>query len=141
MKARGCLLALALMILTAAWTPAQDQENADNQGLPTIYVASVPIRQIYEHPRGYRVIYFRSDIYPDEVFVPINWFSDVGGRASIQYSVHPSVPYMEVYYENGEFDHVRIHAHSYRGHRSWGQLPRGTEYADEFDIETLEMNY
>lgn len=138
MKLRSVLAILCFLVVAAPTAFAQDQNSEEETDL---VAATVYVQRVYPHSLGYKVIYTRSDLYPAEVYLPGRWFTNAEGKGSIQRSQHPSVPYMTVFYENGEFSHVRLFVHENPTHRSWGALPGGEDLSDEFAIETLEIDY
>lgn len=137
MKNRLLLISfvVALLGVSSAFSQDQGAEDVDIQVL-TVYVQT-----IYPHSQGYKVVYTRSDLYPGEVYLPGRWFTNAAGRGEILYTSHPSAPYMNVYYENGEFSHVRLYAQENRTHRSWGAPRSGQDLTEEFSVETLQIDY
>ncbi len=137
MKIRS-VLAILIVLLAAAPT-AFGQEQGEEQD--TILAVTVYVQRIYPHSLGYKVIYNQSDLYPGELYLPGRWFTDAAGKAAIIYRNHASVPYMTVYYVNGEFSHLQLFAHSNPAHRSWGALPSDQDLREEFSVETLDISY
>lgn len=137
MKNRLLLISVFVVLLGAASAFAQNQEEDDVD----VQVLTVYIQTVYPHAQGYKVIYNRSDLYPGEAYLPGRWFTSAAGTAEIQYTSHPSAPYMSVVYQNGEFSHVRLYVQEDRAHRSWSSLPSGQDLSEEFSSETLQINY
>jgi hypothetical protein len=51
-------------------------------------------------------------------------------------------PTMTVYYKEGEFSHVKLYIHRWRGHSTWGVVPMNVNIDHRFkDVETLEIEY
>lgn len=141
MKKRHAIwIAIALLALSPAVAQQQDQDPQDPADID-VQVVTVPVQQVYEHSLGYVVVYTRSDLYPNTVYLPGRWFQAAGGQGEIILSNHPSVPYMSIYYENGEFSLVRLFAPENRAHRAWGALSSGIDLEDEFSVDTLEISY
>tara|TARA_B100000614_G_scaffold208857_1_gene191664 strand:- start:1249 stop:1668 length:420 start_codon:yes stop_codon:yes gene_type:complete len=139
MKIRHLLITVAIMGIAVAAASAQDQQQGP--GDINVQVVTVYIQKIYPHPQGYKVIYYRSDLYPGEVYLPGRWFTNAADKGEIIFTSHPSAPYMDVYYENGEFDHVRVFARENRADPTWGALPGNEDLTDEFSVETLDIAY
>ena len=137
MKNRLLLISVICALLGSSGVFAQDQEPQDVD----VQVLTVYVQTIYPHSQGYKVIYNRSDLYPGEVYLPGRWFTNAASKGEIIYTSHPSAPYMDVFYENGEFSHVRLYAQENRAHRSWGALPSGQDLSEEFAVETLQIDY
>lgn len=134
------LVLVAFLFITAVGLIGAQEADAERDP-ESIYVATVDVERVYPHPLGYRVVYIRSDLYPDEVYLPGRWFTSAAGKGEIMTRYDDTVPYMQVYYFDGEFSHVRLFVHGNPSHRSWGALPGGEDLSDEFSIETLEINY
>jgi hypothetical protein len=126
---------IALLVIPAV----SSQENDDDS--VNLHVMTVYVQEIAPHPQGYRVIYTRSDLYAGVVYLPSRWFTVAGGKGEILYTIGRSAPYMEVYYVDGEFSHVRLYAQRNRMHPSWGNLSGAEDLSDEFAAETLQINY
>lgn len=139
MKTRQLLIVGSILFLVALAVSAQTQEQSP--GDVQIQVVSVYVQQVYPHPQGYKVIYTRSDLYPGEVYLPGRWFRVAGSKGEIIYTDHPSAPYMDVYYENGEFDHVRLFVQRNRSHPTWGDLPGNQDLSEQFSVETLDIDF
>jgi hypothetical protein len=137
MKNRLLLIGVLVALLNVPGVFSQDQAEEDVD----VQVLTVYIQTIYPHSQGYKVIYNRSDLYPGEVYLPGRWFTNAASRGEILYTSHPSAPYMTVFYENGEFSHVRLYAQENRTHRSWGALRSGQDLSEEFSTETLQIDY
>lgn len=133
-------IVVALLVSAPAVAQQQEQDPQDPANV-NVQVVTVPVQQVYEHSLGYVVVYTRSDLYPATVYLPGRWFQAAGGQGEIILSNHPSVPYMSIYYENGEFSLVRLFAPENRAHRAWGSLRSGMDLEDEFSVDTLEMTY
>lgn len=137
MKAIRAFLVTLLVLAPLPALLAQDQGGERDQ----LYAITVQVQRVFPHSLGYKVIYNRSDLYPGEVYLPGRWFTGAAARAEMHYSRHPSVPYMTVFYRNGEVSHIRLFVHADRAHRSWGALPSGQDLREEFSTEELTIRY
>lgn len=126
-----------MLVLPLAALSAQ-QQGAQS---PTITALTVQVQRVFPHRLGYMVTYDKSDLTPGTVFLPNRWFTGAAGRAEMLFSRHPSVPYMTIYYMDGEFSHLRLVVQAERSHVSWGALSTGLNIDDRFAVETLELTY
>jgi len=132
------LLSLVLLVgFVAGLAYAQEQDSEED----SLFAVTVPINRIYPHSQGYEVVYNKTDLYPAVAYLPARWFTGAAGKGEIIFEQNDAVPYMVVYYRNGEFSHVRVFAHSSRSHTSWGVLRSDADLSDEFSSDTLELQY
>jgi hypothetical protein len=127
-RAIACLLLLTLAFL------AFGQE-------PQVYVKSVPILKILSHPEGYKVLYMRSDMKVDELYIPLRWLGKTGGKAEIVFGDDPSFPYFSVFYRDGKFDFIRLYVIDDVRDVTWGILRKTEASNAAFGGDTLEINY
>jgi hypothetical protein len=137
MKTIRALLAVVLLLAPIGMSAAQDQGDDD----PTLYAISVPVQRVYPHSLGYKVIYNRSDLYPDTVYLPGRWFTEAAGKAEIVRTRHPSAPYLTVFYRNGDVSHMRLFVHADWSHRTWGALPSGEDLREQFSSDEFRIRY
>ncbi len=137
MKSRLLLISVVVALLGVSGVFAQNQEEEDVD----LQVMTVYVQMVYPHSQGYKVIYNRTDLYPGEVYLPGRWFTNAASTGEILYTSHPTAPYMNVFYENGEFSHVRLYVQENRAHRSWGALRGGQDLSEEFATDTLQIDY
>ena len=128
-RAIACLLLLMLGFL------------AFGQELPNVYVVSVPILKILSHPEGYKVLYMRSDMQVDELYIPHRWLSKSGGKAEIVFGREPSYPYFSAFYRDGKFDFIRLYVFDDVKDLTWGILRKTEASNAAFGGETLEIKY
>ena len=128
-RAIACLLLLMLGFL------------AFGQELPNVYVVSVPILKILSHPEGYKVLYMRSDMQVDELYVPHRWLSRSGGKGEIVFGKDPSYPYFSAFYRDGKFEFIRLYVLEDVKDLTWGILRKTEASNAAFGGETLEIKY
>lgn len=132
------LLSLVLLVgLVAGIAAAQEQDSEEG----SLFAVTIPIERVYPHRLGYEVVYAKSDLYPGVAYLPGRWFTGAAGKGEIIAVQNSAVPYMTVYYRNGEFSHVRLYVHTSRSHSSWGVLRSGVDLTEEFSVETLDLDY
>jgi hypothetical protein len=128
---------MCIVCLSSGFAVAQEQD--DNEG--SLFATTIMIQRVYPHSLGYEVVYNKSDLYPAVAYLPGRWFTGAAGKGEIIYTQDDSVPYMNVFYRDGEFSHVRLYVHSNRMHTSWGVARSGRDMDDEFSSDTLELEY
>jgi len=128
-RAIACLFLLTLAFL------------AFGQEQPQLYVKSVPILKILSHPEGYKVLYMRSDMKVDELYIPHRWLSKTGGKAEIVFGDDPSFPYFSVFYRDGKFDFIRLYVIDDVRDVTWGILRKTEASNAAFGGDTLEIKY
>ena len=126
-------LVVLLVVGFAAMTYAQQTE---------IYVKTLYIERIYSSTLGYRVDYRReSSLLLGTSFIPLDWFGGPNSRGRLINSTDRNVPYVSVYYRDGEFSHVVLVVHPNIQHPSWGRLEPTPELETAFNIEEPDFQY
>jgi hypothetical protein len=121
----------------------------DNQGGQTkkfkseaeVYPRTIPIERIYSSRKGYVVQYRKGINQIGRVYIPMDWFEGIAGKADlVTIPMGKSWPYMTIYYKDGAFNHVRLYVVRERTHQSWGLVPLTTNIDDRFEgVEELEL--
>jgi len=122
------LLFLALAVAVFA-------EEAD------IYCKTVPIWKIYSLEEGYRIIYQKSNMKCGVFYVPMDWFKGSAEKGEIVLGEDPAFPYFSIFWQDGQFDHIRLYLQRDYRHESWGELGNPDQYSGKFDVETLELDF
>ncbi len=110
---------------------------------PRPYVRTISLERVYTHSAGYMVVYRTSRLETVETYIPARWFEQAAGRGQLVFTQRRAAPYMQVYYDDGEFSHVRLFVRSNTAHPSWGFLPNRPEVRERFDEvgDTLRVRY
>jgi len=137
LKRRIILLTLLIFILIAGFAYAQQSEY---------YVKSVPIAKVYMHSLGYRIVYQKSDLNFGVFYVPEQWFDMPANReqdpkAELIMARNEAYPYFSIFWEAGEFSHIRLYLHKNLNHLSYGNLETPENFDNQFDIETLSIEF
>ena len=108
------------------------------------YVKTIPIIRVYDHTLGYRVVYMKSDFNLHVIYLPKVWFkvaAETGEdpKAELATGRDSSYPYFSVFWENGEFSHIRLYLHSNLMHQSWGDTDPSCDLTEKFKVETLKL--
>jgi len=98
-----------------------------------MYAKAVPIQKITSHEKGYRVTYFTSHGDLKTIYIALEWFYQVSDyktsdgfvKAEIVRGNGASYPYMEIFWKDGKFHHLRLFVRSNYDDRSWGVVKNG----------------
>ena len=107
------------------------------------YYFNIPIEKIYSHRLGYIIIYRKGVNQMARTYLPIEWFTDAAGKGEIL-TIGPGKewPSMTVYYNQGEFSHVRLRLRRAGAHESWGLFPLNVNIDAAFkDIEEVKIEF
>lgn len=137
LKRRVLLLTLLIFILLAGFAHAQQSEY---------YVKSVPIAKVYMHSLGYRIVYQKADLNFAVFYVPESWFDlpedrNDSPKAELVMARNSAYPYFSIFWENGEFSHIRLYLQRDLNHITYGDLENPANFNDQFNIETLALEF
>jgi len=132
---------IVLLVFLALISPVFAQNNSD--GEDTIYYINVPVERVIPTKTGYVVQYRSSGTTLGTIGIPNEWFTDSAGSAEIVRLPSASDwPTMSVFFVNGQFSHVRLYVHRYKGHNTWGNIPMGTDVSRFFtDKESFKLQF
>ena len=133
-------LMFALIIITLA-IPVFAQYNSGSGG--DMYYINVPVEKVYLSYEGYLIQYRSGANTLSTIGIPYSWFTDAAGYAEL-FKTPPGKdwPSMSVFYNNGEFSHVRLYVHRWRAHISWSVVPMGVDVSGHFkDPETFILEF
>ena len=108
------------------------------------YVKTVPVIRVYNHALGYRVVYMKSDLTLHVIYLPKEWFKVLAQtgkepKAELISGRDSSYPYFSVFWEDGEFSHIRLYLQNDLMHSSWGDLDSSMDLTEKFKVETLKL--
>lgn len=106
-----------------------------------MFVYSTPIVKVYVHQLGYRVVYMKESMDIGILYVPLEFFQGTASQAEAIYGRGAAYPYMSVFWEDGEFSHIRLYLHEDFNHLSWADLDATAATAERFDVETIEVDF
>ncbi len=137
LKSRIALL-LVLLALVAGLAAAQQAEDLiDNPS--SMFVRTIFLDTVYTHKLGFKVTYTANDYSRQELYLPQGWFTRAGSQGQLVNTYSEAAPYMDVFYDNGEFSHVRLYVPVDRNHLAWETLQEeGVE--DNFNVETVTLD-
>ncbi len=134
------MIVLVLMVLLGGSPLFAQQQNAEDD-VPQMFVKTLYVDRVYEHDEGFRAVYLTSGMRPAQVFLPRGWFQSSAGKGEIIYGQDPKYPYMEIYWADSEFSFVRLFVMDDYGHSSWGVVTGRSDYSDEFNTDTLVVQF
>ena len=150
MKKIILLLAILLAFGSAAFLFAQDsnKESSSKQESSSrkdseYYYYNFTIEKVFTHRLGYVVLYRRaSSNHLATTYIPHSWFSEPASKGELVWLARGKEwPTLTVFYKEGEFTHLRLYIHRWKGHQTWGAVPMNVDIDDRFNIETLEIVY
>lgn len=106
-----------------------------------LYAKVVPIQKITSHQKGYKVNYFTSHTELKTIYVPIEWFYPTSNfktpdgflRAELVRGMGPAYPYLQIFWKDGAFHHLRLFVHKDFQNPSWGVLDPAADFGAQFD--------
>jgi len=133
------LLVGLVVLIQGAFLFAQTSFSKESE----FYYFNVAIEKIYTHRLGYMVIYRKGVNQMTRTFLPIEWFTEMGGRGEISpLGAGNEWPSMSVFYRNGEFSHVKLFLRRSRAHETWGVVPLNADIDHLFkDIEEVKLEF
>lgn len=108
------------------------------------YVKTIPIIRVYDLTPGYRVVYMKSDFNLHVLYLPKDWFrvaAETGEapKAELVTGADSSYPYFSVFWEEGNFSHIRLYLHRNLMHESWGDMDLSDGMIEKFNVDTLKL--
>jgi hypothetical protein len=126
-------IALVLLILIGLAMFASAAES-------DFYVKTLYIEKVYPHELGYKIEYRRANsIYLADAYLPIGWFGRPDSPGRLIYADDKAVPFINVYWKDGEFHHFVLVVNSNYQDLSWGSLERTEAVAARFDVDEPEF--
>jgi len=129
-----------LLLVFAAVSPIFAQNNANVNS--NMYYINVRVERVYPSGDGYIVQYQRSNGLFATVGIPMDWFRADGKAELLLLPAGKNWPTMSVFYDGGEFSHVRLYIHRMKGHATWGIIPQGADLSRFFgDGDTFNFQF
>ncbi len=99
-----------------------------------MFTKNVMIARIYSHSKGYRVLYRPNNASLKQVFLPMEIFKIENG-SKIFKGHNKAYPYMQIFWEEGEFSHVKLYVKEDYRDLSWGVFSNPDAYDDAFETD------
>ncbi len=138
LKSRIAMVIVLLALVGGVVAAQQAADQIDNKS--SMYVRTVFLDTIYTHKLGFKVTYTDVDYSRKSVYLPQNWFTEAGGQGQMVSTYSEAAPYMSVFYNNGEFSHVRLFVPTDRNDIAWESLQDGQREADNFNVDTVSLD-
>jgi len=139
---RFVLVAFAACMFVMPVLAQDTAQSEDTDKWSDLYYVNVPIEKIYPHSLGYMVLYRKNGVDLGRAYLPMEWFTEAGGKGElIRMGPGKTWPYMSIFYEEGQFSHVRLFVRAERSHTSWGMLSSGSQIDDKFAVEELDLEF
>jgi hypothetical protein len=139
---RTLIIALAALTLVLSGAPLFAQQISPEHSSEYFY-ENVHLEKIYPTRLGYILQYRKGINGLARMYVPNDWFTDAASKAELIY-LPPggNWPSVTVYFKSGEFSHLRLYVHRWRGHETWGSVPLNVDIAPYFDnVETVKLEF
>ena len=134
------LLVVLVTMCVGTFIYAQQFENESDY-----YYLSYPIERIYLYRLVYMIVYRGNSNHMSRTFVPHNWFTGIGegSKGEIVYlGPGREWPTMTVYFNNGDFSHVRLRLRRDKGHETWGNIPLNVNLDEYFqNVEEVDLEH
>lgn len=131
-KLKRIVIILALLCLTQITYNAYTDQSE-------YYVKTVPVYKVYIHKSGYIVTYESETLKGHNLFIPYKWMAETnenGQKKAVEIDGNdPSFPYIDIYWKNGQFSHIKLFLKSSKQDPSWGILSDPDKFNDKFTDE------
>ncbi|MFW6223710.1 MAG: hypothetical protein ACOC4A_02360 [Spirochaetota bacterium] len=134
---KKCILIVTmLLVMVAGFSVAQDRQESNES---EFFVHTIYLNQVFRHRLGFKVTYTASNLDFKEAYIPTSWFNRAADKGELIETSSQSAPYMDIYYRNGEFSHVRLFVRDNPFHVTWGRLEDEPNAEEKFNRDTLEL--
>ncbi len=107
----------------------------------TLYAKALPIQKITSYQQGYKVVYFTAHGDLQAIWVPLDWFYQVNNyrtsdgfvKAEIVRGTGPKYPFLQIFWKDGKFHHLRLFVVDDYNDISWGTANLAENAAAKFD--------
>ncbi|MFW5690082.1 MAG: hypothetical protein ACOC1U_10975 [Spirochaetota bacterium] len=127
--------ALLLLLVTAASMTLAAQDT-------DIYATTLYVERVYPTTMGYRVDYRRqSSLMLATSYLPLEWFGGVDALARLVYADGDAVPFVNIFWEDGELSHFVLYVKRNVNDLTWGTLELTDDMRARFDVESPEFHF
>ena len=131
---RAVIFVFVLAVLAASAPLFAQNAPPPSGGESNYYYVTVQLEKIYPTRYGYILNYRKGFNGMGTVTLPDEWFTHAAGKAEI--IVLPrgtNWPYLAIFYKDGQFSHVRLYVHPWKGHPTWGNMSVAADIKGLFD--------
>lgn len=134
---------ITLVLLCGAIVAPLFAQNISQKNSSEYYYVNVSLEKVYPTGPGYVIQYRKGMNETATIGIPNEWFTDAGGKAElITLPPGKNWPTLTIFYKNGEFSHIRLYVHHYKGHRTWGNAPVGADVSRYFkDQDSIKIEF
>lgn len=130
---RKVALVLVLVFAISMFAAAQESE---------LYVTTLYIEKIYPSTLGYRIDYRRlSSLMLSTSYLPLDWFGGPEAIAKLVYANDRSVPFINIFWREGEISHMVLYVDRNVNALSWGSFRSTEGLADRFAIDEPQFQF
>ncbi|MDR1252221.1 MAG: hypothetical protein LBK62_08640 [Treponema sp.] len=107
------------------------------------FYTNVTLEKVYPSRLGYILQYRKGGTGLAHIYVPNEWFTDAASKAELIFlPAGKNWPSVTVYYKNGEFSHIRLYVHPWKGHETWGNIPLNVDINRYFEnVESVKLEF
>ena len=140
---KKCVLALSLVCAASFLFAQEEGGSSRSSGVveSELYYYNRPIVKIFDHPRGYYILYRTLSHEVKSMCVPSEWFGYDDHRAFYDFARPGVEPYISYVTSNGEFRQIRIIASRDVRDLTWGRVSSNTIPDEYFDTESVTLQF
>jgi hypothetical protein len=107
------------------------------------YYFNFPIEKVLAYRTGYVILYRNGSNDIVRTHIPLAWFAETTGKGDAVFlGPGKEWPSMTVYYNSGEFSHVRLKLRRDRSHTTWGLIPLHVDLSEHFNnVEEVILRF
>ena len=141
MKIRFLVVMLTTLLAVLPLCAQESESKKANES--DMYYVNVRIEKIYPYRKGYVVSYRKGLYNMAQAYLPHEWFMGTASKGDLISIGSGSLwPSMTVFYQNGEFSHVRLYVRKERSHETWGNISLGVNIDDRFEnVDDLRIEF
>lgn len=132
---------LPLVLLLCSMVGSLAAQEVDPEKESSYFVKTLTVVRVFPHHQGFVVRYATSSGDVATTYLPLRWFNEPAGRAEIIYGHDASYPYLQVYWNDGEFSHVRLFVRESYDDPTWGAIRGTPDLAANFDVDAPELRF
>ena len=136
------IMAAVVLAVFALGSPLFAQQISPEKS-SEYYYKSITLEKVYPSRAGYILQYRKGVNGIGRLYVPNEWFTDAASRAElINLPPGKNWPSVTVFYKEGEFSHLRLYIHRWRGHNTWGNVPQSVPVERYFEnVNTVKLEF
>lgn len=128
---------LVLVIGVSVFASAQATNDESE-----LYVTTLYVEKVYPSTLGYRIDYRRqSSLLLATSYLPLDWFGGPDAIGKLVYADDRAVPFVNVFWRDGEISHFVLYVDRNINALSWGSLPTTEGLESRFDLESPEFTF